>query len=60
MDHAGITPWRSIPEEAETEQTGVPLTTSESWASWYDTGGPDLDWGWLLNWAEWPVEDAIE
>lgn len=36
MEHAGITPWKSIPEEAETEQAGAPLTTSEWWASWYD------------------------
>jgi hypothetical protein len=36
MDHAAITLWRSIPEEVEAEQTGVPLTTSEWWAPWYD------------------------
>lgn len=42
------------------EQTGMPLTTSESWASWYYCDAPDLDWGWLLEWAEWSVEDAIE
>jgi hypothetical protein len=39
---------------------GMPLTTSESWASWYYIDSPDLDWGWLLDWAEWSVEDAIE
>ena len=42
------------------EQKGMPLTTSESWASWYYYDSPDLDWGWLLDWAEWSVEDAIE
>ena len=39
---------------------GMPLTTSESWASWYYFDSSDLDWGWLLEWAEWSVEDAIE
>jgi len=41
-------------------QHGMPLTTSESWTSWYYFHSPDLDWGWLLEWAEWSVEDAIE
>ena len=41
-------------------QKGMPLTTSESWSSWYYYDSPDLDWGWLLEWAEWSVEDAIE
>jgi hypothetical protein len=41
-------------------ERGTPLTTSESWASWYYYDSPDLDWGWLLEWAEWSVEDAIE
>ena len=41
-------------------QHGMPLTTSESWSSWYYFDSPDLDWGWLLEWAEWSVEDAIE
>ncbi len=41
-------------------QKGMPLTTSESWASWYYYDSPTLDWGWLLEWAEWSVEDAIE
>jgi hypothetical protein len=45
---------------AWSEQTGMPLTTSESWSSWYYFDSPDLDWGWLLEWAEWSVEDAIE
>jgi hypothetical protein len=39
---------------------GMPLTTSESWSSWYYYDSPDLDWAWLLEWAEWSVEDAIE
>jgi hypothetical protein len=42
------------------ERTGAPLTTSESWASWYYIDSPDLDWKWLLEWAEWSVEDAID
>ena len=42
------------------EQKGMPLTTSESWASWYYFDSPDLDWNWLLEWAEWTVEDAVE
>ncbi len=42
------------------EQKGMPLTTTESWSSWYYFDSPDLDWGWLLDWAEWSVEDAIE
>ena len=39
---------------------GMPLTTSESWASWFYYDSLDLDWQWLLNWAKWSVEDAIE
>ena len=39
---------------------GTPLTTSESWSSWYMYDTPQMDWGWLLEWAEWSVEDAIE
>jgi hypothetical protein len=42
------------------EQKGMPLTTSESWSSWYYYDSPDLDWGWLLEWAEWSVEDALD
>jgi hypothetical protein len=42
------------------QRRGMPLTTSESWASWFYIDSPDLDWGWLLDWAEWSVEDAIE
>ena len=39
---------------------GAPLTTSESWASWFYIDSPDLDWDWLLEWASWTVEDAID
>lgn len=42
------------------QQRGAPLTTTESWASWYCFDAPDLDWGWLLEWASWSVEDAID
>jgi hypothetical protein len=38
---------------------GAPLTTSEAWASWFYIDNPQLDWGWLLDWAAWSVEDAI-
>jgi hypothetical protein len=41
-------------------QRGTPLTTTESWASWFYFDTPDLDWGWLLEWAAWSVEDAID
>ncbi len=44
---------------AWSDQHGMPLTTSESWASWYSIDSPALDWGWLLDWAAWSVEDAI-
>ena len=42
------------------EKQGMPLTTSESWSSWFYYDSPDLDWGWLLDWSEWTVDDAIE
>jgi hypothetical protein len=42
------------------EHNGMPLTTSEAWASWYYFDSPHLDWGWLLDWASWSVEDALE
>ena len=42
------------------QRRGMPLTTSESWASWYYIDSPNLEWGWLLDWASWSVEDAIE
>jgi len=41
-------------------ERGMPLTTTESWASWYYFDSPNLDWGWLLEWAAWSVEDALE
>ncbi len=41
------------------KQKGMPLTSSESWASWFYCDHPDLDWGWLLSWAEDSVDDAI-
>ena len=41
-------------------QRGMPLTTTESWASWFYLDAPDLDWGWLLEWASWTVEDALD
>jgi hypothetical protein len=41
-------------------QRGMPLTTTESWASWYYFDSPNLDWGWLLDWAAWSVEDVLE
>lgn len=40
-------------------EIGAPLTTSEGWASWYYIDNPNLDWGWLLDWSAWTVEDAI-
>lgn len=39
---------------------GIPLTTSESWSSWFYTDHPDLNWDWLNKWAAWTVKDAIE
>jgi hypothetical protein len=38
---------------------GAPITTSEGWASWFYIDNPKLDWSWLLEWAEWSVDDAI-
>jgi len=45
---------------ASAHRRGAPLTTSESWSSWYMYDTPEMDWAWLLEWAEWSVEDAIE
>lgn len=42
------------------QRRGSPITTSEAWASWYYFDDPRLDWGWLLDWAQWSVDDAIE
>lgn len=39
---------------------GAPLTTSEGFATWYYIDHPDLDWGWLLDWAKGSLEDAID
>jgi hypothetical protein len=39
---------------------GMPLLTTESWAAWYSIDSPAMDWGWLLDWAAWSVEDAID
>ncbi len=40
------------------DERGAPLTTTEAWSTWYYFDSPDLDWGWLLEWAEWSVDDA--
>jgi hypothetical protein len=45
---------------ARAAERGTPLTTTESWASWYYFDSPNLDWNWLLDWASWSVEDALE
>jgi len=42
------------------DRRGMPLTTSESWSSWYYIDSPDLDWGWLLEYAEHTVRDALD
>lgn len=42
------------------KERGMPLTTSESWSSWFYFDSPNLDWGWLLDWASWSVADALE
>jgi hypothetical protein len=42
------------------QQRGMPLTTTESWSTWYYFDHADLDWSWLLEWAEWSVQDAID
>lgn len=42
------------------KRQGMPLTSSESWSSWFYCDHPDLDWGWLLRWAEDSVDDAID
>jgi hypothetical protein len=67
MTHAAVAPMLRARQHAKlasfaawSSRFGMPLTTSESWASWYYFDSPELDWGWLLEWAEWSVEDAIE
>lgn len=42
------------------QQNGMPLTTSESWSSWFYIDHPDLDWTWLKKWSSWTVQDAID
>jgi len=42
------------------EKTGAPLVTTEAWASWFYTDHPDLKWGWILDWCENAIDDAIE
>ena len=42
------------------DKIGAPLLTTEAWASWFYIDHPDLDWGWLLEWSEIAVDDAIE
>ena len=39
---------------------GAPLTTSEAWSTWYYIDHPKLDWGWVLDWSAWSVDDAID
>lgn len=41
------------------ESHGMPLTTSESWSTWYYIDHPELNWEWLLEWAEMTVDGAI-
>lgn len=41
------------------DRHGMPLTTSESWATWYYVDHPHLDWSWLLEWAAMTVEGAV-
>lgn len=41
------------------ESNGMPLTTSESWSTWYYIDHPELNWDWLLEWAELTVAGAI-
>ena len=67
LTHAAIAPMLRAAQRSKlaafaawSEEKGMPLTTSESWSSWYYFDSPDLDWGWLLDWSEWSVEDAIE
>ncbi|MCE5277933.1 MAG: cellulase-like family protein [Planctomycetaceae bacterium] len=45
---------------AMSDARGIPLLTTESWAAWYCIDSPQMDWSWLLEWAEWSVEDAID
>jgi hypothetical protein len=42
------------------EALGMPITCTEGWCSWFYVDHPDLDWGWLLEYSEHAIEDAIE
>ncbi|MCL5995813.1 MAG: hypothetical protein M1546_07120 [Chloroflexi bacterium] len=42
------------------EAFGMPITCTEGWCSWFYVDHPDLDWGWLLEYSERAIEDAIE
>lgn len=41
------------------EAFGMPLTCTEGWSSWFYVDHPDLDWGWLLEYSEQAIDDAI-
>lgn len=41
-------------------QRGMPLTTTEGWSAWYADNTPDYDYGPLIAWSEWALEDAVE
>jgi hypothetical protein len=65
--HAAIAPMLRARQRAKlavfsawAKERGMPLTTSESWSSWFYFDSPGLDWGWLLDWASWSVADALE
>lgn len=42
------------------ETMGMPITCTEGWCSWFYVDHPDLDWGWLLEYSERAMEDAVE
>lgn len=42
------------------QAAGLPLTCTEGWSSWFYVDHPDLDWGWLLDYSERAIDDAIE
>lgn len=44
---------------AWSQSIGAPITCSEGWSSWFYIDHADLDWGWLLNWSEQAIENAI-
>lgn len=45
---------------AWSETMGMPLTCTEGWCSWFYIDHPDMDWGWLLDYSEHAIDDAIE